>query len=199
MEDWARKRLSPLLEPLIDLAARAGLSPSALTLAGFGLNALAGLLIALGWPFWGGVMMAGLAMPLDALDGGVARKLGRQSAFGAFLDSTLDRCAEGALLAGLGYAFALRGDALSVAGTFLALAGSFMVSYTRARAEGLGLACRVGVFSRLGRFVLLAVGLLSSPLWPASLVVMVWALAFLTSFTTLERVLFVYRLTRGAR
>jgi len=197
MEDWARRRFGPLLEPLIDLAARVGVSPNALTLAGFGLNALAGLLIALGWPFWGGVVMAGLAMPLDALDGGVARKLGRQSAFGAFLDSTLDRFAEGALLAGLGYAFARQGDAASVVGAFLALVGSFMVSYTRARAEGLGLACRVGVFSRLGRFALLAAGLLSSAIWPASLVVMVWALAVLSTFTALERIAFVYRATHG--
>jgi CDP-diacylglycerol--glycerol-3-phosphate 3-phosphatidyltransferase len=156
MEDWARKQFGPLLDPLISAAARANFSPNALTVVGFGLNALAGLLIALGWPFWGGVVMAGLAMPLDALDGGIARKLGRQSTFGAFLDSTLDRFAEGVLLAGLGYAFALRGDALAVAGTFLALVGSFMVSYTRARAEGLGLVCRVGIFSRLGRFLLLA-------------------------------------------
>ncbi len=197
MEDWARRRFGPLLDPLISAAARAHLSPNALTVVGFGLNALAGLLIALGWPFWGGVVMASLAMPLDALDGGLARKLGRQSTFGAFLDSTLDRFAEGALLAGLGYAFALRGDALAVAGTFLALIGSFMVSYTRARAEGLGLACRVGLFSRLGRFLLLAAGLLSSPIWPAALVVMVWALAALSMFTALERIAFVYRVTGG--
>jgi len=197
MEDWARRRFGPLLESLISVAARANLSPNTLTVAGFALNALAGLLIALGWPFWGGVVMAGLAMPIDALDGGLARKLGRQSAFGAFLDSTLDRFAEGALLAGLGYAFALRGDPFAVAGAFLALVGSFMVSYTRARAEGLGLACRVGIFSRLGRFVLLAAGLLSSPIWPASLVVMVWALAVLSTFTALERIVFVYRVTGG--
>ncbi|MCS7055704.1 MAG: CDP-alcohol phosphatidyltransferase family protein, partial [Thermoflexales bacterium] len=136
MEAWARKRLSPLLEPLADALARSGVSPNALTVIGFLLNVVAGTLIALGQPFWGGVVMVTIGMPFDAVDGAVARKLGKPTKFGAFLDSTLDRLAEGALLSGLGYAFAARGDALSVVVTFVALIGSFMVSYTRARAEG---------------------------------------------------------------
>ncbi|MCS7055948.1 MAG: hypothetical protein NZM18_07240, partial [Thermoflexales bacterium] len=108
-----------------------------------------------------------------------------------------DRLAEGALLSGLGYAFAARGDALSVVVTFVALIGSFMVSYTRARAEGLGLECRVGVFSRFGRFLLLSAGLLLSPIFSASLVVMTWLLAILTVYTTIERIVHVYRQTQA--
>lgn len=197
MENWARKNLSPLLDPVIDAVARTGVSPNALTVGGFALNVIAGLLIALGQPFWGGAVMTVIGMPLDAIDGGVARKLGKQSKFGAFFDSTLDRFAEGALLAGLGYYFAARGDALSVVVTFVALVGSFMVSYTRARAEGLGLECKVGLFSRFGRFLLLVAGLLLSPLFPQSLIIMVWLMAILTLYTAVERMLHVYRLTLG--
>jgi CDP-diacylglycerol--glycerol-3-phosphate 3-phosphatidyltransferase len=197
MENWARKNLSPLLDPVIAAVARTGISPNALTVGGFLLNIIAGVLIAIGQPFWGGVVMTVIGMPLDAIDGGVARKLGKQSKFGAFFDSTLDRFAEGALLAGLGYYFAVRGDSLSVAVTFVALIGSFMVSYTRARAEGLGLECKVGLFSRFGRFLLLVAGLLLSPFFPQSLVVMVWLMAGLTLYTAVERMLHVYRLTTG--
>ncbi|GIV84086.1 MAG: hypothetical protein KatS3mg052_1093 [Candidatus Roseilinea sp.] len=143
--------------------------------------------------------MAVIGMPFDAVDGAVARKLGKQTKFGAFFDSTLDRLAEGALLAGLGYSFAVRGDALAVAVTFAALVGSFMVSYTRARAEGLGLECRVGLFSRFGRFLLLVVGLLLSPVFPVSLVILVWALAILTAYTTIERIVHVYRETQDVK
>jgi len=196
MEDWARKNLGPLLNPLVDVAARIGISPNALTLAGFCLNVVAASFIALGQPFWGGVVMAAIAMPLDAVDGSVARKLGRQSKFGAFFDSALDRFSEGVLMAGLGYYFTVRGDSLSVVVAFLALVASFMVSYTRARAEGLGLDCKVGLFSRFGRFLLLSAGLLLSPIFSASLVILVWTLAILATYTTLERMAHVYRATK---
>ncbi len=197
MEQWARRRLAPLLEPLVALVARSGLSPNALTTLGCALNMAAGGLIALGFPFFGGLLMALVAMPLDALDGGVARKLGKQSTFGAFLDSTLDRLAEAALLAGTGIYFALRQQVPFVALTFAALTGSFLVSYTRARAEGLGLTCQVGLFSRFGRFMVLALGLLAYPIWTHSLGAMVAALAMLGFFTTLERVWHVKRTAKG--
>jgi len=196
METWARKNLSPLLDPVVAVMAQTGVSPNALTFLGFALNVVAGALIAFGQPFWGGVVMTALAMPLDAVDGAVARALGKQSPFGAFFDSTLDRLAEGALLGGLAYYFATRADTLSVVVTFAAMIGSFMVSYTRARAEGLGLACKVGLFSRFGRFLLLALGLLLSALTPLALVVMVWLMAVLTAYTAIERMVHVYRLTK---
>jgi CDP-diacylglycerol--glycerol-3-phosphate 3-phosphatidyltransferase len=197
MEAWARKNLAPLLDPLIDAVARTGISPNLLTFLGFFINVVAGVLIALGQPFWGGIVMTVIGMPFDAIDGGVARKLGRQSKFGAFFDSTLDRMADGAILAGVAYTFAVRGDALMVVVSFVAMAGSFMVSYTRARAEGLGLECKVGLFSRFGRFLLLVAGLLLFPIFPQSLVVMAWLMAVLTLYTTGERIVHVYRLTEG--
>jgi CDP-diacylglycerol--glycerol-3-phosphate 3-phosphatidyltransferase len=196
MESWARKNLSPLLDPVVDALARTGVSPNALTFFGFLLNVVAGVLIAVGLPFWGGVVMTVIGMPLDAVDGAVARKLGKQTKFGAFFDSTLDRFAEGALLTGLAAYFAQRGDWLSIVVTFVALVGSFMVSYTRARAEGLGLECKVGLFSRFGRFLLLAIGLLLAPVFPQSLVVMIWLMAILTMITAIQRMVYVYRQTK---
>lgn len=198
METWARRTFEPLLAPLVAGVARSGISPNALTVLGAVLNVVAGVLIGLGLPFWGGVVMVVLAMPLDALDGGVARLRGLQTRFGAFLDSTLDRVAEGALFGGVAAWFAQQGDVFGVVGAAAALVGSFMVSYTRARAEGLGLECKVGMFSRFGRFLLLAAGLLASALTTISLTVMVWAMAVLTAYTTLERISHVWRSTRAS-
>lgn len=198
MENWARRTFEPLLTPLIAWVARSGIAPNTLTVLGAMLNGVAGVLIGLGLPFWGGVVMVVLAMPLDVLDGGVARLRGLQTRFGAFLDSSLDRVAEGALLGGVAAWFAQRSDPLGVVGAVAALVGSFMVSYTRARAEGLGVECKVGVFSRFGRFLLLAVGLLGSALAALSLTVMVWAMAVLTAYTTAERIAHVWRATRNA-
>ncbi|MCS6774001.1 MAG: CDP-alcohol phosphatidyltransferase family protein [Thermoflexales bacterium] len=196
MEAWARRTFEPLLVPVVAAVARSGVSPNALTVLGAALNGVAGMLVGLGLPFWGGLLMVVLAMPLDALDGGVARLRGLQTRFGAFLDSTLDRLAEGALLGGVAVWFAQRGEVLGVAGAVAALIGSFMVSYTRARAEGLGLACKVGLFSRFGRFLLLAAGLLGSAITAHSLAIMVWLMTLLTAYTTLERIAHVWRVTR---
>ncbi len=188
MEAWARKNTRFILDPVVGALARAGVAPNALTVLGFLLNAAAGVLIGLGYVVAGGLVMTLLAMPLDALDGALARALDRQTRFGAFLDSVLDRFAEAALLAGLAAYFLQRGDSVSVAVTFVALVGSYMVSYTRARAEGLGLECRVGLFSRLGRFLLLAVGLIvNQP------VITVWLLAVLSLATAVQRMIYVYR------
>ncbi len=190
MEAWARKNTRFIIDPIVGLIARLGVSPNALTVAGFAINVVAGVLIGLGHLLAGGLVMTLLAMPLDALDGSLARATHQQTRFGAFLDSVLDRFAEAALLAGLAAWFTQQGDALSVVVTFVALVGSFMVSYTRARAEGLGVECKVGVFSRLGRVILLAAGLiLNQP------VVMIWLLAVLSTATAIQRILHVRRMT----
>lgn len=194
MEQWLRPRTKFLIDPVVNALAKLGVTPNGLTVFGALLNAVAGALIALGQPFWGGVMMTVIAMPADALDGSLARATGRQTKFGGFLDSVLDRFAEGAILLGMAWWFLQRGDATSTWACFFALLGSIMVSYTRARAEGLGLECKVGLFSRFGRFVLMALGLLAYPLFPQSLAVMVWALAVLSTFTAIQRIVYVYRI-----
>jgi CDP-diacylglycerol---glycerol-3-phosphate 3-phosphatidyltransferase len=188
METWARKNTRFILDPIVNLIARTGISPNFFTLLGCLLNVLAGVMIGLGYVVQGALVMTLVAMPMDALDGAVARATNKVSKFGAFFDSVLDRIAEAALLIGLAALFMQRQDQLSVLVAFVAMLASFMVSYARARAEGLGLECKVGLFSRLGRFILLAVGLLlNQP------VATVWLLAVLSSFTVVQRVIHVYR------
>lgn len=192
METWARARLKWLLDPAVAVARQLNLSPNLVTFLGFGLNIAAGALIVFGRVVEGGLVMTFLAMPLDAVDGGLARATGKQTRFGAFLDSVLDRYAEGALLAGLAALFVQRADLPMVVAAFVAMIGSYLVSYTRARAEGLGIECKVGVFSRFGRYLLLAVGLCLN--FPEATVI---GLAALSNFTAIERVLHVERMTRG--
>lgn len=188
METWARRNTRFIVDPVVSALAGAGIPPNVLTVTGFVLNVVAGVLIGLGFVAVGGLVMTFTAMPLDALDGALARATNRESKFGAFLDSVLDRFAEAALLIGLAVLFLQRGDLISVIVTFAAMVGSFMVSYTRARAEGLGVECKVGLFSRLGRFLLLAIGLiLNLP------VITVWLLAILSLLTALQRMVHVYR------
>ena len=192
MEAWARKNTRFILDPIVSAIARLGISPNLLTILGFLLNVLAGVLIGLGQVVLGGLVMTFVAMPMDALDGALARAINRQSKFGAFLDSVLDRVAEAAILIGLATLFIQRGDSLSVLVAFVAMVGSFMVSYTRARAEGLGLECKIGLFSRLGRFLLLAIGLiLNLP------VLTVWLLAILSIATAVQRMLYIRRIVQS--
>ncbi len=185
-----------MLVPFVDAAKRIGLSPNWLTIIGFGLNCVAGVLISQGQIFWGGMVMTCLAMPLDALDGELARKTNQQGKFGAFFDSSLDRVADGALMLGLAAWFITNNDTTSAMVTVVAMMTSFMVSYTRARAEGLGIECKVGFFGRFGRFLLIAAGLLLHPAHNYSIVVMVWALAILSGATAVQRIVHVYRETQ---
>jgi CDP-diacylglycerol--glycerol-3-phosphate 3-phosphatidyltransferase len=132
---------------------------------------------------------------MDTLDGRYSRMSGKGTPFGAFLDSTLDRLEEGIVLTAVGAYFAARGDDLAVAATVAAVLCSLMVSYTRARAEALGVACKVGFASRAVRVVILSVGLVFAKgaslgdfelLEPA-----VYVLAVLAAITTVQRILHV--------
>jgi CDP-diacylglycerol--glycerol-3-phosphate 3-phosphatidyltransferase len=134
---------------------------------------------------------------MDTLDGRYSRMSGKGTPFGAFLDSTLDRLEEGIVLAAIGAYFAARGDELAVAAVVVAVLMSLMVSYTRARAEALGVECKVGLATRPVRVVILSAGLLFAKgaslgdfelLEPA-----IYAMALLTTVTTLQRVIHVRR------
>jgi CDP-diacylglycerol--glycerol-3-phosphate 3-phosphatidyltransferase len=173
-----------------------GLTPNALTIIGSLLTASVGLLIANGW-----FLAAGLCLWLfsatDTLDGALARATGRVSVFGAFLDSVCDRYAEAAVFFGLVWWYQSVGDALGVGLAYVALVGSLMVSYARARAEGVGLqAAEVGWFQRPERIIALGVGLLLAPVVPAALLAVLAILAVLTTVTVLQRVLHVARASR---
>jgi phosphatidylinositol phosphate synthase len=170
------------------------LTPNAISLAGLLGNLVAAVLI-LEHLF----VLAGVAFILgsfcDMMDGRYSRMSGKGTPFGAFLDSTLDRIEEGVVLAAIAAWFATSGDELAVGATVLAVVGSYMVSYTRARAEALGVECKVGIASRAVRVVILSVGLVFADgelipdfdlLEPA-----VYAMAALTIFTTFQRVFHV--------
>lgn len=177
-----KARVTVLLEAPVRLLVRSGLSPNILTLVGFLLNALVGLVLALGWIFQGGILVL-FAGVFDMLDGATARLAGRESRFGALLDSVMDRFSEAAVLAGLLWLYLAQGKTLEVLLIFAVLLGSLMVSYVRARAEGLGLDCEVGLVARPERVLLLAAGLLFSQMVPVMAL-----LAFFTLFTVAQRV-----------
>ena len=175
---------------------RLGLTPNALTIIGSVLTASVGVLVAQGW-FVPAAVGLWLFSATDTLDGALARATNRVSKFGAFLDSVCDRYAEAAIFFGLVWWYQSLGDVFGVSVTYVALVGSLMVSYARARAEGIGLeAADVGWFQRPERIILLGVSLLLTPLSPLVLKVALAALAVLTTITVLQRVVHVARATR---
>ena len=172
------------------------LTPNKISLTGFALNLVAAVLITQRLFFLAGIAFI-VGSVMDMLDGRYSRMSGKGSPFGAFLDSTLDRIEEGVVLAAVAAYFAARGDELATGATVLAVVGSYMVSYTRARAEALGVGGKVGVATRPVRVVILSAGLVFAKgaslgnfelLKPA-----VYVLAVLTIFTTFQRVLHVRR------
>jgi len=183
-----KARVSKFLEAPVGLLARSGLSPNALTIVGFVLNVVVGIVLAMGWVFAGGflVLFAGL---FDMLDGATARLSGRTTRFGALLDSVVDRFSEAAILAGLLWLFLSQERHLEVLLVFAVLLGSLMVSYVRARAEGLGLDCDVGLVARPERVLLMAAGLIFSQMVPVLALLVVF-----THLTVVQRVWHVWQL-----
>jgi CDP-diacylglycerol--glycerol-3-phosphate 3-phosphatidyltransferase len=186
-----RARTTCLLSSAVRPLARAGVSPNVLTIVGFLAMVGVAWVLAQGYERWAGVLIVAVGL-FDALDGALARSTGQTSRFGAFLDSTLDRFAEIALYLGLLYLY--RGDTLASVLVYLSITGSLMVSYTRARAEGLGLECKVGFFTRLERLGVLVLGLLLERTILALVV-----LAIFSNLTALQRMWHVWRLTRRDR
>ena len=186
-------RFERALAPLAALLHRLGASADQISVTGFVLNVAAAALVVTGDLAAAGALylFAGL---LDLLDGVLARTSGKPTRFGAFLDSTLDRASEGVVFAAIGYRFAAEGSAVDAGIVVLALLGSFLVSYVRARAEGLGAECRVGIATRAERVVLIALGLLSGMLPEAIRLV-----ALLTAVTVAQRVACARRGLRAAR
>lgn len=168
------------------------INPNAVTFTGTLLNGIAAWL-AFHEQFLAAFAVFLVGSLMDALDGAVAKVSGRVSAFGGFLDSTLDRVSEGLVLGGLGLMFASQDNLWAVASCFIALACSYLVSYTRAKAESLGVQCKGGLASRVERVVLLAVGFLLANWWPQSVEVVVHVLAVTAALTVLQRVIHVQR------
>ena len=172
------------------------LTPNAISLTGFALNlAAAGLVVGRLFFLAGVAFIVGSIM--DTLDGRYSRMSGKGTPFGAFLDSTLDRLEEGIVLTAVAAYFASRHDQLAVAAVVAGVLGSLMVSYTRARAEALGVACKVGLATRPVRVVIISIGLVfarGASLGNFSLLApAVYVLAVLTVLTTMQRILHVRR------
>lgn len=186
LTDWARARADWVVRPVARAFGRLGIHPNTLTIAGMLLQIGLGLLFALGHLRLAGLLLLVVA-PLDVVDGTLARILGKQSRFGAFLDSTLDRLSDAVLILGL-VAYDIQRQAfVEVALLLLSLVTVMMISYTRARAEALGFPCKVGVLTRMERVAL--IGVLSAL---GLHTVMAWALAVLSTFTMLQRMVSVY-------
>ncbi len=188
IEERLRARTNGALTRIAALIARTGATPNTLTLFGFFGMAGAGVLCAAGSFFFAGLAVAASCV-FDALDGALARATGAASVFGAFFDSFLDRYAEAAVYAGLLVHYAGSGTAWGVEAAFAAAIGSLMVSYARARAEGLGVECRAGLFARPERIAVVIAGLLTGFVLPALVI-----LAVMTNATAVRRLLCV----RGA-
>jgi CDP-diacylglycerol--glycerol-3-phosphate 3-phosphatidyltransferase len=205
------------LDPLTGMLARIGVGPDGVTFMGLLVSLVAALAFFEGYFRFASLMVA-IAGLCDILDGELARRIGHRSRFGAFIDSTLDRLSDGLVLAGISGFYLVhlielaRDPSQAVAEisrgleprtwavvsltAVLAMLGSFMVSYTRARAEGLGLECRVGWFERPERMVLLIVaGAFGvGPVMSGALIL----LALLSFATAIQRVVYVWKNTRGA-
>jgi CDP-diacylglycerol--glycerol-3-phosphate 3-phosphatidyltransferase len=174
--------------------ARTRVTPNALTTAGVSLCLAAAVIVYFEYHdkllfYWLGAFVFVVGSILDILDGALARAGGKTTPFGSFLDSTTDRVGEGAMLGAIALIFARHGNEVALGATIAAIAGSFLVSYTRAKAEALGLRGDVGLGSRAERVVAITAGLVLAP-WG----LLQWAIYLLTAtawLTVLQRILFV--------
>jgi CDP-diacylglycerol---glycerol-3-phosphate 3-phosphatidyltransferase len=172
------------------------LTPNAISLTGLALCVVAAALVWEEHFFLGGIAFI-VGSVCDTLDGRYSRMSGKGTPFGAFLDSTLDRIEEGIVLAAVAHHFSAAGDDLAVAAVVVAVLASLMVSYTRARAEALGVECKVGIADRAVRVVILSAGLVFAGL--DLLAPAVYVLAALSTITVFQRIWHVRKeLTRAA-
>ncbi len=184
MRVWTRF----IIDPIVTFLARYRLSPDLFTVLGMLAHFLLAWLIAIGEFRWAGIAMLFLA-PLDAIDGALARKLGRkQGGFGAFLDSTLDRLAEIILFGGFITYYMVQDNPEMLAIAYIAVTGSLMVSYARSKAESLGFDSKIGIASRVERYFFMIVMLiLNRP------DIALFVLAILTYFTLAQRMYHVWK------
>jgi CDP-diacylglycerol--glycerol-3-phosphate 3-phosphatidyltransferase len=173
--------------PILLALQRLRITPNQISTAGLVLNVGAAVLVLFDHLIYAGAVFL-VAGCFDLLDGALARRTGKVTPFGAFLDSALDRVSEGVILAAIAYRLAEQGRSIDVALVVLALLGSVLVSYTRARAESLGVECKVGLMSRPERVVLIAIGLFFDVL-----PYVVYVMLALTVFTVIQRVVHTYR------
>ena len=198
--DYLKKGALRVIEPAISLLARNNVNPNAITTIGTLLTIAAGVVYGTGHIMTAGWLM-GVTAFFDVVDGEVARRNGRCTVFGAFYDSTLDRIADGALMAGLTVFYAtnpIHQNIYMVVTCLVGMVGTFVVSYTRARAESLGIDAKVGVMQRPERIVLLsAPQALFGLFWNGWVLIAIVVLLTVTAWiTAVQRIAFVHRFTQ---
>ena len=197
---WVKEAVRSILDPIVNIALALHITANMVTVLGLVIVVVAALLIGSGSLVAGALILMGGSL-LDAVDGALARATGGGTPFGGFLDSTLDRAGEAIVYLAVA-AYYLQGSAPTwpVLAAFVALAGSFMVSYSRARAEGIGVSAAVGIAPRTERLVLIiaGLGLAGLGIGPA-LIAALWIIAALTVATTAQRIWHVWRLTASTR
>jgi CDP-diacylglycerol--glycerol-3-phosphate 3-phosphatidyltransferase len=187
VREYLRAVLDRAAKPFATALLWCHVTPNQVSVMGIALTLVTAALIVDDQLLLAGVMYI-LAASLDLLDGALARMAKMASRFGAFLDSTADRISEGVVFAAIAYHFASHGQSVDAALAVLALLGSLLVSYTRARAEGLGLQCKVGIMTRAERVLLIALGLMFGLLPEA-----IYLLVALTAFSAMQRILHTFR------
>jgi len=173
------------------LLVKTGLTPNVLTVLGLLLALGVAWILSTGHFFLGGFLVL-VSGAFDLLDGALARTSGRSTRFGALLDSTFDRFSEAAVFLGLLAYYANQGSHQELVLVGAGLVGSMMTSYVRARAEGLGLTCEVGIFTRPERVIVLAIGLIFN-----QMLVVLWIIAVLSNLIAWQRLFYVWRQTGG--
>ena len=180
--DLMRKKFKGILDPIGNFLNGLGLKPNMITMLGLFGHIIASVLIAFGEIRWGGLVLL-VSAPVDALDGTMARLRNEPTRFGGFVDSVTDRYSELFVFAGLLYSYTQSNNSLAIMLVFFAAAGSVMVSYTRARAEGLNYDAKIGLMGRLERMIILIPCLIFNiP------IVALWILAIFANFTALQRI-----------
>ena len=178
-----------ITNPLMQVLSKSKLTPDMLTFTGLGISIGAAYFIAVGHFLFGGILILVSGL-FDLLDGALARFTRQTTKFGAILDSTVDRISEAVLLCGLLIWYIPKGSILEILLIFAVLIGSFLVSYIRARAEGLGLECKVGLFTRAERIIVLAIGLLVG-----QVSIVLWILLVFVYVTTAQRLIYLRKET----
>jgi CDP-diacylglycerol--glycerol-3-phosphate 3-phosphatidyltransferase len=185
-----------ITEPLNTALVKSRLKPNMLTWCALAISLIAAATIATNHLLIGGflVLFSGL---FDILDGALARLTNQATRFGALLDSTFDRISDAVLLMGVLALYIRSGGSTEIVLIFLALIVSLLTSYVRARAEGLGINCPIGLFTRTERVIILALGLLFSPLYKFSIFIALLLLVVFGFITVVQRLIYVWRQTKA--
>ena len=192
--DQVRSAISKYVEtPVASMMSRIGLTPNMVTIIGLLIAGVAAYLVGVGL-WWAGGLVALFAGVFDMFDGALARATGRASDFGALLDSTIDRVSEAVILLGLLAYYLTKDNDVGAMLVYGALVGSIMVSYMRARSEGLGIDCKVGVMTRPERVALTGLGLIVAHWIPSVMLAVLGIIAALTVLTAIHRLTHTWRM-----